>query len=517
MTANVIMIQGSSSSAGKSMLVTALCRIFSRRGIRVAPFKAQNMSNNAAVCPDGSEIGRSQAVQALASGIDPTAEMNPVLLKPEGNAQSQVIAMGRPWRRVSAGAYYRHKSALWPLITQALEQLRDAHDLVVIEGAGSPAELNLRPGDIVNMAVARYAQAPVLLVGDIDRGGIFAQLLGTVWLLESDERALVRGLVVNKFRGDMALFDEGVRILEARGEIPVVGVIPFMTDIAIPEEDSATLDVALSNDTPSMSDIDIAVIRLPRIANYDDFAPLDAESGVRVRYVSSCAALGTPHAVILPGTKSTIADLTWLRDQGLDGAIQGLANRGAAVVGICGGYQMLGRSIHDPGHVEAAVDRSQALGLLPIDTLFDETKATHQIDAQLLEGPGWFKALAGDRISGYEIHMGQTVSPQPWLCITTRSGRAVQFHDGAARADGKVWGCYIHGLFTNAALRRAWLTDLGWRGADGALPPMTDLQTSIDQLADHVEASLNMQQVESIIWADECFNAVNPLDAPGCV
>jgi adenosylcobyric acid synthase len=482
------------------MLVTALCRLFSRRGLRVAPFKAQNMSNNAAVCPDGAEIGRSQAVQAIAAGVFPTAEMNPVLLKPEGNAQSQVIAMGRPWRRVSAGEYYRHKSELWPLITRALEQLRASYDLVVMEGAGSPAELNLRPGDIVNMAVARYAQAPVLLVGDVDRGGIFAQLLGTVWLLDPSERALVRGLVVNKFRGDMSLFEEGVRILEARGDIPVLGVIPFITDIAIPEEDSATLDTERSHPTPQLNDIDLAVIRLPRIANYDDFAPLAAETGVRLRYVSSRAALGTPHAVILPGTKSTIADLIWLREQGLDEAIRQLAEQGTAVVGICGGYQILGRSIHDPQHVEASVDQTDALGLLPIDTQFDDTKATHQIHAQLLGGPGWLNALAGDRISGYEIHMGQTVSPQPWLRITQRSGRAVQFNDGAVRADGKVWGCYIHGLFTNAALRRAWLADLGWRGADDALLPMIDLHTSLDRLADHVEASLDMPQLESIIW-----------------
>jgi adenosylcobyric acid synthase len=492
------------------MLVTALCRIFSRRGIQVAPFKAQNMSNNAAVCPDGSEIGRSQAVQAIAAGRSPTAEMNPVLLKPEGNAQSQVIAMGRPWDRVSAMDYYRHKSALWPLITQALDQLRETHELVVIEGAGSPAELNLRPGDIVNMAVARYAQAPVLLVGDIDRGGIFAQLLGTVWLLDPDERALVRGLVVNKFRGDMALFDEGVRILEARGEIPVLGVVPFITDIAIPEEDSATLDAAFSIPTQHMDHIDIAVIRLPRIANFDDFAPLAAETGVRLRYVSSRAALGSPQAVILPGTKSTIADLMWLREQGLEQAILALAADGAAVVGICGGYQMLGCSIHDPEHVEASVDKTHALGLLPIDTLFNDTKATHQIHAQLLGGPGWLSTLAGDRISGYEIHMGQTASPQPWLRIITRGGQAAQFDDGTVRSDGKVWGCYIHGLFSNAALRRAWLTDLGWRGADAAMPPMTDLQTSLDRLADHVEASLDMRQLESIVWEDDAFFRLTP-------
>jgi adenosylcobyric acid synthase len=320
----------------------------------------------------------------------------------------------------------------------------------------------------------------------------------------------VRGLVVNKFRGDMALFDEGVRILEARGEIPVLGVVPFITDIAIPEEDSATLDAAFSIPTQHMDHIDIAVIRLPRIANFDDFAPLAAETGVRLRYVSSRAALGSPHAVILPGTKSTIADLMWLREQGLEQAILALADHGAAVVGICGGYQMLGSSIHDPEHVEASVDKTHALGLLPIDTLFNDTKATHQIHAQLLGGPGWLSTLAGDRISGYEIHMGQTASPQPWLRIITRGGQAAQFDDGTVRSDGKVWGCYIHGLFSNAALRRAWLTGLGWRGADAALPPMTDLQTSLDRLADHVEASLDMRQLESIVWEDDAFFRLTP-------
>ncbi len=505
MTAKVLMIQGSSSSAGKSMLATALCRIFSRRGIRVAPFKAQNMSNNAAVCHDGSEIGRSQAVQAVAAGVSPTAEMNPVLLKPEGNAQSQVITLGQPWRRVSAGGYYRHKSELWRLITNALEQLRASYDLVIIEGAGSPAELNLHAGDIVNMAVARYAQAPVLLVGDIDRGGIFAQLLGTVWLLEADERRLVRGLVVNKFRGDMALFDEGVRILEARGEIPVLGGIPFMTDIDIPEEDSATLDAIKFNGAPQVDAIDIAIIRLPRIANFDDFAPLAAETDVSVRYVDTCSALGAPQAVILPGTKHTMADLQWLRERGLDRAILKLADQGTAVVGICGGYQMLGRSIHDPSHVEASVGYTEALGLLPIDTRFHEAKATHQIDARLLDGPGWLSPLEGSRIRGYEIHMGQTSSPQPWLQMTRRGEHTTQFDDGAIRADGKIWGCYVHGLFDNAVLRRAWLADLGWHGTDHDLPAKTDLQTSLDRLADHVEASLDMRQLEAIIWKDTPF------------
>lgn len=502
MAARVLMIQGTSSSAGKSLLVTALCRLFARRGIRVAPFKAQNMSNNAAVCTDGAEIGRSQAVQAVAAGVEPMAEMNPILLKPEGNARSQVIVMGHPWHTLAAREYYRHKAELWPVVTTALERLRTAYDLVVIEGAGSPAELNLHAGDIVNMAVARHARAPVLLVGDIDRGGIFAQLLGTVWLLAPEELALIRGLVVNKFRGDASLFTAGVQILEARSALPVLGVIPFIPDLDIPEEDSATLDEARGVQARGTAQIDIAVIRLPRIANFDDFAPLAAEEGVGVRYVSSGATLGRPHAVILPGTKSTIADLLWLRAQGLEPAIKELAMAGTAVVGICGGYQMLGRSIRDPEGVESPQPDIAGLGLLSVDTLFEPAKATHQAEARILGGPGWLGTLPGQMLQGYEIHMGRTTGLQPWLEITRRSGEAVTLADGAIDAAGQVWGCYLHGLFANETLRRAWLASLGWGGIGASTRPVTGLQAALDTLAAQVEASLDMPCLEAIIWGD---------------
>ncbi len=371
MPAKVLMVQGTSSSVGKSLLSAALCRVFARKGVRVAPFKAQNMSNNAAVCADGAEIGRAQAVQAVAAGIEPTADMNPVLLKPEGNSRSQVVVLGRPWRTLQAGNYYRRKEELWPIVTAALDRLRSAYELVVIEGAGSPAELNLRSADIVNMALACHARAPVLLVGDIDRGGIFAQLLGTLWLLSPEERGLVRGLVVNKFRGDAALFADGVRILEERGGVPVLGVIPYLPALAVPEEDAVALDdTSCRSGEPSRTErfpegesrecrsargtywqagrklgtIDIAVIRLPHIANFDDFDPLGAEAGVSLRYVQSLPELGRPHAVILPGTKSTIADLAWLRAQGFAEALRELAAHRTAIVGVCGGYQMLGES-----------------------------------------------------------------------------------------------------------------------------------------------------------------------------
>jgi adenosylcobyric acid synthase len=462
------------------------------------------MSNNAAVCADGAEIGRSQAVQAFAAGIAPTADMNPILLKPEADARSQVIVLGRVWRTLPARAYYQHKTELWSVVTAALDRLRTTSELVIIEGAGSPAELNLQKRDIVNMAIARYAQAPVLLVGDIDRGGIFAQLLGTMWLLPEEERALVQGLLVNKFRGDPHLFTEGVRILEERGGIPVLGVIPYLPDLIIPEEDAVALDTTVNRQRRADS-IDIAVIRLPRIANFDDFDPLGIEPGVQVRYVSSLPMLGRPHAVILPGTKSTIADLVWLRQQGLSEAIQHLANQGVAVVGVCGGYQMLGRMIQDPEHVESSLDETPGLGLLPVETVFAKEKVTHQVQARVRGGPSWLATLAGQSVHGYEIHMGQTQGGHSWLEITVQSGQPVNRGDGAVSLDGRVWGCYLHGLFANQELRRAWLATLKQRG-DRGNPDPTVLRRqeswshALTRLADTVEAALDMAYLEQIVW-----------------
>jgi adenosylcobyric acid synthase len=413
MPARTLMVQGTSSSVGKSLLTAALCRLFARKGLRVAPFKAQNMSNNAAVCADGGEIGRAQAVQAAAAGIAPTVDLNPILLKPEADSRSQVIVLGRPWQTLRAGSYHRRKEELWPVITAALDRSRAANDLIIIEGAGSPVELNLLSADVVNMAVARYAGCPVLLAGDIDRGGIFAQLLGTLWLFSPEERARVRGLIVNKFRGDRALFADGVRILEERGGVPVLGVVPYLPDLALPEEDAVALDTM----TPGQQDatLDLAVVRLPHIANFDDFDPLRAESGVRLRYVSSAATLGRPHAILLPGTKSTLADLAWLREVGLFDAIRTLASAGTVVVGLCGGYQMLGRVLRDPEGVESAPGQGTGLGLLPVETVFVPTKDTSQTRARIVGGPGFLSGLAGAEVAGYEIHAGRTHGGQPWL------------------------------------------------------------------------------------------------------
>jgi adenosylcobyric acid synthase len=495
MTARTLMIQGSSSSAGKSLLVTALCRIYARRGIRVAPFKAQNMSNNAAVCADGGEIGRAQALQAAACGLAPTVDMNPVLIKPEADSRSQIILMGRPWQTLEAKTYYEKKEILWKHVTESLDRLRDAYDLVIIEGAGSPAELNLKRGDIVNMADAQYAHSPVLLIGDIDRGGIFAQLLGTLWLLEPEERALVRGLVVNKFRGDLSLFDDGIQILEQKGDVAVLGVIPYLRGLNLPDEDAVSVEVASRAAEPaSASQIDIAVLALPRIANFDDFDSLRAEPGVHIRHVESVEQLGNPHAIIIPGTKSTMADLEWLHGTGLAKNIVNFAESGGAVIGICGGYQMLGQSIHDLHHVESKNNSIKGLGLLPVVTTFAQQKATYQVRAQILD----FAGLAGEMIEGYEIHMGETTGQTPWVEILSRNGEQVQVPDGSVSPNGKVWGCYIHGLFANDSFRYAWLKSLGWQGH--AASQAARFEESLEKLADAVENSLDMEKLENIIW-----------------
>lgn len=500
MTAKTLMVVGSTSSAGKSLLVTALCRIYARRGIRVAPFKAQNMSNNAAVCPDGREIGRAQALQAAAAGLAPTMDMNPVLIKPEADSRSQVILMGRPWSTLQARTYYEKKAILWEHVTASLDRLRAAYELVIIEGAGSPAELNLKQGDIVNMAVARYAQAPTLLIGDIDRGGIFAQLLGTLWLLEPEERALIRGLVVNKFRGDITLFDDGVRILEQKGNVPVMGVIPYLRKLNLPDEDAVAVEQAVADPTAGAgAQTDIAVLAFPRIANFDDFDPLKAEARVNLRYVSSPAELETPQAILLPGTKSTLFDLEWMRKTGLAEAVTQFARSGGVVVGICGGYQMLGERIEDPQRVESDQVSLDGLGLLPIVTHFLPEKATFQAQARIQDGPGWLAGLREMALSGYEIHKGETTGRDHWLGIERRNDSPVCVPDGSVSPDGRIWGCYLHGLFANDDFRHAWLKSLGWQ-MDGAISQADSFRQSLETLADNVENAMNMELLERILW-----------------
>ena len=500
MKARTLMIQGASSSVGKSLLVTALCRIFARRGLKVSPFKAQNMSNNAAVCPDGSEIGRAQALQAHAAGTPLSADLNPILIKPEADAHSQIILDGRPFKSLSAYEYYSYKQSLWEHAIAALDRLRAQNDLVIVEGAGSPAELNLKEGDIVNMAIARYAHAPVILVGDIDRGGIFAQLLGTLWLLEPEERQLVRGFFVNKFRGDIRLFEDGVRILKERSGLPVLGVVPYLKNLNLPEEDAVALDQRFDSHDDSTS-IDIVVIHLPLISNFDDFDPFRNDPGLRVRYVTQTSDIGHPQAIILPGTKSTMADLTWLRERGLDRAIREHVQRGGALVGICGGYQMLGQKICDSEHVESSNDQIEGLGFFSIETSFLPEKATYQVNAQVMGQTAWLANLSARELQGYEIHMGRTDSRSTWLKINTRNGMDCEILDGSITADGKVWGCYLHGLFGNTTFRHEWLTSLGWipRGQSFAAQVVDPLETSLTYLADEVEAAIDIREIEQMI------------------
>ena len=504
MQAKTLAILGTSSSAGKSLLVTALCHSFARQGIRVAPFKAQNMSNNAAVCPDGSEIGRAQAVQAAAAGLEPSVDMNPILIKPEADSTSQIVVNGKPWKTLDARDYYPQVDYLWEQVTGAMDRLREEYELVIIEGAGSPAELNLKEGDLVNMATALYANAPVLLVGDVDRGGIFAQLLGTYWLLPPEEQAILKGFIVNKFRGDISLFEDGINIIEERSGIPVLGVVPYLHDLLIPEEDAVSLEAPQPIKPVQEAFVDIAVIHLPRIANFDDFDPLLAEPGVRLRYVDSPARLGKPDAIIIPGTKSTIGDLNWLRDRGLADAIQKHVQNGGSVVGICGGYQMLGNEILDPDQIESRGTHSSGLGLLPISTTFAGVKATHLIKAKIsyMESHqfSWLCSLVGKEITGYEIHMGRTTGADPWLKIIERNRQQTRVLDGAMSVDGRVWGCYIHGLFANQNLRRTWLHSLGWPETEDEPVQDDPFAASLTYLTDTAESVLDMKLLEKIIW-----------------
>ena len=505
--ARAVMVLGTHSSAGKSLLTTALCRILARRGVNVAPFKAQNMSNNAGVTPEGGEMGRAQIVQAEAAGIAPHTDMNPVLLKPEADRRSQVVLNGKVAGHIEAGNWFARKQQLWTEVCAAYDRLARRFDVIVLEGAGSPAEINLKPGDLVNMRMAHYADAACLLVGDIDRGGVFAALAGTLWLLEPADRSRIKGLVINKFRGDPALLgDLNVLLREKTFGAPVLGVIPYLPDLLIPDEDAVSIQPDALRMSPQAStftpQIDIAIIRLPHIANFEEFDPLVAEPGVRVRYVSAVEELGTPHAIILPGTKATLADLAWLRSQGLDRAIIEAAQH-IAVVGICGGYQMLGVRIEDPHGVEGPVGASMAgLGLLPIATTFARMKHTYR---------AWMRLPNGALVEGYEIHMGESVrlgGAPPFGVIVQRNGQVVELPDGAVREDGRVWGVYLHDIFANDTFRRDWLRSLGWK-AEAAPTAMQWLplassrqrrEREYDRLADVVEAALGWPTIERLIW-----------------
>ena len=430
-----IMIQGTMSGVGKSLLCAGLCRIFHEDGFRVAPFKSQNMALNSFITKDGLEMGRAQAVQAFAAGIEPDVRMNPILLKPSSDTGSQVILHGEVQGELSAAEYFRRKKEFVPEIRKAFDSLSEEFDIVVIEGAGSPAEINLKQNDIVNMGLAEMVDAPVLLVGDINRGGVFAQLYGTVALLEPHEQKRIRGLVINQFRGDEQILRPGLQMLEQRVQKPIWGVVPY-TDVDLDDEDSVCERLSHHK---AEKPLDIAVIRLPRISNFTDFSPLEAHPMLGVRYVSAPHQLGTPDLVILPGTKSTMADLKWLRESGLEASVLRLAGQGVGVLGVCGGYQMLGQTISDPHGTEGG-GNMRGLGLLPVETVFETKKTRTRVTAS---GCGWFE---GAFIEGYEIHMGQTCRQAAAPFCVLSDGR----EEGTM--SGNIMGTYLHGLFDSAQM-----------------------------------------------------------------
>lgn len=507
--AKVIMIQGTMSNAGKSLLTAGLCRIFKQDGYRVAPFKSQNMALNSFITEEGLEMGRAQVVQAEAAGIKPTAAMNPILLKPTTDVGSQVIVHGVHRGNMSAREYFAYKKSLVPEIMSAYRQLEEAYDIIVIEGAGSPAEINLKSEDIVNMGMAELVDAPVILVGDIDRGGVFAQLYGTVMLLEEQERSRVKGMIINKFRGDKTILDSGVEMIEQLCQIPVVGVTPWL-HVDIEDEDS------LSGKLESRSGsglVDIAVIRLPRISNFTDFQVISAMEEVSLRYVTSPGELGTPDLVILPGTKSTIHDLLWMRQNGLEANILKLAADGTPVLGICGGYQMMGMTLWDEQHLESEVSGSggeavRGMELLPVTTVYEEEKTKTRVAGAFGETDGIFGGLSGKETEGYEIHMGRTLmtepaAAKPWIYVTEQqSGSKQAKADGISK--GNVYGTYIHGILDGGETVRIIVDSLMKK--KGYEPETTEApdykvykEQQFDKLAEGLRAHLDMKQIYAMM------------------
>ena len=482
--AKSIMIQGTMSNAGKSLLCAGLCRIFRQDGYRVAPFKSQNMALNSFITADGGEMGRAQVVQAEAAGIPPDVRMNPILLKPTTDVGSQVIVNGKVLGNIRAKDYYKRKLEFVPDIMEAYRSLEEEFDVIVLEGAGSPAEINLKQDDIVNMGMAKLADAPVLLVGDIDRGGVFAQLYGTVALLEPDERARIKGTIVNKFRGDVSILEPGIKQLEDLCGVPVAGVVPYL-HVDIDDEDSLTERFHTSSQRKL---IDVAVIRLPRISNFTDFSPFERYENVSLRYVGKTEDLKDPDLIILPGTKSTIADLLWLRQSGLEASILKAASGGVPVFGVCGGFQMLGKRIADPNGVEAAgVTEIAGMGLLDTETVFYGEKVQTQTKGVLSGISGIFRGLNGLEYEGYEIHMG-------------RGGEK-----GAPVVDkGSVYGSYVHGIFDKGGICDELLRALcDRRGVDFAALGSFDAneykERQYDLLADGVRSGLNMDFVYKVL------------------
>ncbi len=505
--AKAIMIQGTMSNAGKSLVTAALCRIFHQDGKRVNPFKSQNMALNSFITAEGAEMGRAQVVQAEAAGVKPSVLMNPILLKPTSDSGSQVIVNGVAIGTMPAVEYYKYKTKLIPDIMKAYNTLADNSDIMVIEGAGSPAEINLKAQDIVNMGMARMAKSPVLLVADIDRGGVFASIYGTLMLLEPEERAMVKGVIINKFRGDVSILKPGLDMLEEKTGIPVIGVLPMMS-VDIEDEDSLSERLTQVNSKNAL--IDIAVIKFPRMSNFTDFNVFELIEGVSLRYVKSTEELGNPDMIILPGTKNTIDDLKWMRQNGLETAVLHKANNGTVVFGICGGYQMLGRSLSDPfgydsGHAGSV---TTGMALLNTETEFVENKRTIQMKGHFNRVEGIFSGLSGTEFYGYEIHSGITRLEEPKALNTVEpiNEKAEPFAEGSQTVRGgmQVYGTYIHGIFDGegiaAKIVEALLARKGLSMDDVKVIDYQEYkQHQYDLLAQSVREHLDMKKVYEIV------------------
>lgn len=487
-----IMLQGTGSSVGKSMLCAALCRILHEDGMKVAPFKSQNMALNSYATSEGLEMGRAQVVQAQAACVEPSVDMNPILLKPTSDRKSQVIALGRPIGNMAAVEYHEYKPNLRQMVKKTYDRLESNYDAVVIEGAGSPAEINLREGDLVNMWMAEAADAPVLLVGDIDRGGVFASLYGTVMLLQPEERARIKGLIINKFRGDVRILEPGLRMIEELTNIPVLGVVPW-TDADIEDEDSVSERLA---GVSGHGEIEVAVVRLKHISNFTDFQALSLHPGVTLKYAMHPRDLESADIIILPGTKNTIDDLIDLRNRDMIAPIVRHARAGKLLIGVCGGYQMLGQVLRDPHGVESAAPEVAGLGLLDMEVDFHQEKRTVQAEGELTGMPEWLQDIAGKRIPGYEIHSG-----------TNRFGSDLRFWmapDGAVNAQGNVLGTYLHGLFDDGVLAQALIRQARLikglpEEMDEAIDMVAYRESQFEKLAAVVRESLDMPAIYRVL------------------
>jgi adenosylcobyric acid synthase len=499
------MVQGTASSVGKSLITAGLCRVFKQDGYRVAPFKSQNMALNSFITKEGKEMGRAQVVQAEAAGVEPSVEMNPILLKPTTDKKAQVVINGEVYGNMSAVEYHEFKPKLAGMVREIYGTLAQKNDVIVIEGAGSPAEINLRDKDIVNMGMAEIADAPVILVGDIDKGGVFASLAGTMLLLTEAEKARVKGVIINKFRGDIKILEPGLQMLEDIIKVPVLGVLPY-TKLNIEDEDSLADRFAKSVETVE-GKLDIAVIKLPHISNFTDFNALENLDGVRLRYVEELAGLGEPDLIILPGSKNTVEDLLFVRKSGLENEINRLHRKGATVIGICGGYQMLGLHISDPYCTESGLGELAGMGLLNIRTVFHEKKTTTQVKARVHDCGSTLKGLEGMEVAGYEIHLGVSQLMEgclPWLTIHRVLEEECSRVDGVRNEDGSVFGTYLHGIFDNLEFTTALVNNLRRRkGLDSLNGPAATFKeykdSQYDLLAQMLRENLDMGKVYEIL------------------